>query len=276
MKSYIYAMSKIIDLLKEFGLSINSAKAYMALLKKNPVTGYEISSESGIPRSAVYSVLKKLESTGIINSIGDSPKKYIPLEPAALLNHFEHSHKHRLGELEDCMNELDGGDESFDFWHLNGYRNLILKLKETIKKSKKSLAISLWNRELKAVNKELVDAENRGVKISIFSFCELESKIGNQITYKLDEGSLESIWSHKIILVSDHVSTIMGSARKTKSSRSIYTRNEAIIEIAMNHIILDITLAGQRLGIDSGPMVKHVMKNPDLHLNTLLKNKNVL
>ena len=68
----------------------------------------------------------------------------------------------------------------------------------------------------------------------------------------------------------------MGSARKTKSSRSIYTNNEAIIEIAVNHIILDITLAGQRLGIDSGPMVKHVMKNPDLHLSALLKNKNVL
>ena len=68
----------------------------------------------------------------------------------------------------------------------------------------------------------------------------------------------------------------MGSARKTKSSRSIYTRNEAIIEIAMNHIILDITLAGQRLGIDIGPMVKNIMKNPDIHLGALLKNKNVL
>ena len=32
-------MSKIIDLLKEFGLSTNSARAYIALLKKNPVTG---------------------------------------------------------------------------------------------------------------------------------------------------------------------------------------------------------------------------------------------
>ena len=269
-------MSKIIDLLKEFGLSANSARAYMALLKKNPVTGYELSSESGIPRSAVYSILKKLESAGIINSIGDSPKKYIPLAPSALLNHFEHSHKHRIEELEDHIKKLGKSDESFDFWHLNGYRNLILKLKETIKRTRKSLAISLWNRELKVISKELEDAESSGVNITIFSFCELENKIGRQISYDLDENKLKSIWSHKIILVSDHVSTIMGSARKTKSSRSIYTRNEAIIEIAMNHIILDITLAGQRLGIDIGPIVKNIMKNPDIHLRALLKNKNIL
>lgn len=269
-------MSKIIDLLKEFGLSKNSARAYMALLKKNPVTGYEISSESGIPRSAIYSVLRKLESNGIINSIGDSPKKYIPLAPSALLSHFEHSHKHRIEELNGYMKELGKSDESSDFWHLNGYRNLILKMKETIKKSRKNIAISLWNRELKAIFKELSDAEKRGVKISIFSFCELDNEIGEQLSYKLDEQKLESIWSHKIILVSDHAKIIMGSAVKTKSSRSIYTKNEAIIEIAVNHIILDLTLAGQRLGIDSGPMVKHVMKNQDLHLNTLLKNKNIL
>ena len=69
------------------------------------------------------------------------------MAPSALLNHFEHSHKHRIEELEDHIKKLGKSDESFEFWHLNGYRNLILKLKETIKKTRKSLAISLWNRD---------------------------------------------------------------------------------------------------------------------------------
>jgi hypothetical protein len=70
----------------------------------------------------------------------------------------------------------------------------------------------------------------------------------------------------------DHASTIMGSARETDESRSIYTKNEAIIEIATNHIILDITLAGQRLGFDPNPIVKRIMKRPDLDLDRLIKS----
>ena len=269
-------MSKIIDLLKEFGLSTNSAKAYMALLKRNPATGYEISTQSGIPRSAVYTILNKLELIGIVNSIGDSPKKYIPLAASALLDHFEYSHKHRIQELKENIEKEDISDESFDFWHLHGYRNLILRIKETIKNSEETLVISIWNREMKLIKKELYNAEKRGVKITVFSFCKLDDKIGNQISYNLDENKLRDVWSNKIILVSDHLSTIMGSAREVKNSRSIFTKNEAIIEIAMNHIILDITLAGQRLDFDSNPIVKQIMKQPNLPLSALMRNKNLL
>ena len=137
-------MSNVIDLLKEFGLSTNASKAYISLLKNNPATGYEISSNADIPRSAVYTTLNKLEQIGIINSIGDSPKKYIPLAPSALLDHFEYSHKHRIEELEESFKDLKDGEQSFDFWHLYGYRNLILKMKEVIRTTQKTLVMSLW------------------------------------------------------------------------------------------------------------------------------------
>ena len=81
-------MSNVIDLLKEFGLSTNASKAYISLLKNNPATGYEISSNADIPRSAVYTTLNKLEQIGIINSIGDSPKKYIPSRSFSIVRSF--------------------------------------------------------------------------------------------------------------------------------------------------------------------------------------------
>ena len=43
----------------------------------------------------------------------------------------------------------------------------------------------------------------------------------------------------------------------------------------MNHIILDITLAGQRLDFDSNPIVKQIMKQPNLPLSALMRNKNL-
>jgi len=265
-------MSKLIELLQHFGLSANAAKAYVALLKYNPSTGYEISSQSGIPRSAIYSILNRLESIGIVNSVSGSPKKFIPLAPSSLLEHFDHSHKDRIDELKESIEKVDIDEEAFDFWHIHGYRNLVLKLRETINNANEKVFISAWKREIDSVKKELLDAEKRDLKITLFSFCKLNLKIGEVISYELDEGELRKIWTPKVILVTDHTSTIMGSARETDESRSIYTKNEAIIEIATNHIILDITLAGQRLGFDPNPIVKRIMKRPDLDLDRLIKS----
>ena len=71
-------MKEIVEKLEYFGISKNAARAYCALLKTNPATGYEVSVNAEIPRSAVYNVLNKLESMGLISGVGDKPKKYIP------------------------------------------------------------------------------------------------------------------------------------------------------------------------------------------------------
>jgi len=265
-------MSKLIELLQHFGLSSNGAKAYLALLKYNPATGYEISSQSGIPRSAVYTVLNRLEAIGIVNSVGDSPKKFIPLVPSSLLEHFDHSHQDRLVELKETIGKIDIDDEAFDFWHVHGYRNLTLKMRGIINNANEKVFISAWKREIDTIQNELLNASERGIEVTIFSFCSLSKKIGETISYELDEDELRKIWTPKVILVADHTSTIMGSARETDDSRSIYTQNDAIIEIATNHIILDITLAGQRLGFDPNPIVKRIMKRPDLDLDRLIKS----
>ena len=64
-------MNNLQSLLKEFGLTSNAAKAYIALLRKNPSTGYEISTQTDIPRSAIYTVLNKLVALGFANSVGE-------------------------------------------------------------------------------------------------------------------------------------------------------------------------------------------------------------
>ena len=90
---------EIIDLLSEFGLPANLGKTYVAFLSNNPATGYEICTQSGVPRSAIYSVLNKLEALGIINSIGQSPKRYVPIPPSGLLEHFSQLHSDRINLL---------------------------------------------------------------------------------------------------------------------------------------------------------------------------------
>ena len=263
-------MKEIIERLEYFGISKNAARAYCALLKINPATGYEVSVNAEIPRSAVYNVLNKLESMGLVSGVGDKPKKYIPLPPSSLLEHLEHVHKESIDGLKMSLENMELDDEAFDFWHIHGYQNLIFSLKEAIKKAKRKIFISAWPREIKKLDIELVNAQELGIELTTFSFCKIDKQYGETISYNLDENDLRKIWTPKVIIVADHKTTIMGSAKDNKNSRSILTQNEAITEIATNHIILDITLAGSRLGINTDPVVKRILKKPDIHLDSLL------
>jgi sugar-specific transcriptional regulator TrmB len=265
-------MKKIHNLLIEFGLTSNAAKAYTALLKHNPSTGYEISSQTDIPRSAIYNVLNKLVGLGFANSVGDSPKRYIPLPPSTLVEHLDQSHNEKLDDLEEAFNSIEVDDESFDFWHLHGYRNIMLKTKELINNAKKKIVISGWKREIEEIEKELVAANKRGIESTIFSFTKVDEKLGRVVSYNLEEKDLRKIWTPKIIMVVDYKHTVMGSAKNTENSRAILTQNTAINEIATNHIILDITLAGQRLDFDPKPFVKNIMHNSAEDLQGLLKS----
>ena len=259
-------MKEIIERLEYFGISKNAARAYCALLKTNPATGYEVSVNAEIPRSAVYNVLNKLESMGLVSGVGAKPKKYIPLPPSSLLEHLEHVHKESIDGLKTSLENMELDDEAFDFWHIHGYQNLIFSLKEAIKNAKRKIFIS----EINKLDIELVNAHERGVELTLFSFCKMNKNYGETISYNLDENDLRKIWTPKVIMVADHKTTIMGSAKDNKSSRSILTQNEAITEIATNHIILDVTLAGSRLGINTDPVVKRILKKPDIHLDSLL------
>jgi hypothetical protein len=118
---------------------------------------------------------------------------------------------------------------------------------------------------------ELEKAEKRGVEITLFSFSTISKRIGTTVSYELIEKELLEVWRPKFLLVSDHDVTMMGSTIENDSARAIWTQNKAIIEIATDHIVLDITLAGTRLNFDSTQIVQRVMRRPEIHLNELLR-----
>ena len=119
------------------------------------------------------------------------------------------------------------------------------------------------------MKKELKTAEARDVNIVIFSFSRIKKPIGTTISYDLDEKDLNEIWKPKVVLVVDNKLTIMGSSSQ-QSGRAVWTSNPTIMKIASDYIILDITLAGQRLGIDINPIVKKIMQKDESDLDRLI------
>ena len=59
-------VNNLITNLTHLGLSDYEARAYVALVKHNPATAYEVARASGIPTSKIYSVLDKLSDKYIV------------------------------------------------------------------------------------------------------------------------------------------------------------------------------------------------------------------
>ena len=169
---------EISTLLERFGFSANAAKAYLSLVNSNPATGYEVSKYSAIPRSAIYGTLTRMEKMGIVSSEGGNPKRYIPLSPSSLIEHLQNLHENQIEDLKLALDKMEMDEETFDFWHLHGYRNLIIKAKEIINRSKEQIFLSVWHKEVILLESELKKAIKNGVDIILFSWCKLPEDIG--------------------------------------------------------------------------------------------------
>ncbi len=246
---------RIIAALKQLGFTTTAARAYLALLKNHPATGYELASRSKVPRSAIYNVLGRLESLGLVNAVQDKPAKYVPLAPERLFELLATRFEKSLGELEVSLESLGGGTPETITWTLQGYGNLLDRAAALIVGSEKSLYASLWLREANALAEPLRRAKAAGVDVVLFSFNALPEDLGELYCYGIPEAELEGHWEHKVILVSDQRRCLVGGAAQTEENRTVITEEAALVEMAISNLVLDVTLAGERLGTDTAEVV---------------------
>ena len=72
--------------LMQIDITDYEAKVYPAMLSLYPATGYQLSKESGVPRSMVYEPLKRLHAKGAaLETMEGRATLYRPLPPEALL-----------------------------------------------------------------------------------------------------------------------------------------------------------------------------------------------
>lgn len=266
-------MNYLVDLMMQLGFTKYEAKTYLYLLKNNPATRYELSKYSGVPRSAIYSVINKLEQEGLVNAIHAEPKRYIPLPPEQLVKLLELRYTETLNEFRANLQKLESESRVDHLWNIKGYENMILKAKELIRGARESVYLSVWRREFLRLQEELAEAEQRGVKIVIFSFTELPFQVGRTLSHNLSEEELEKIWDHKIILCVDQRELLMGEADIHQPKNVAWTQNRALISIALNHIVLDITLFGRRYGVNIDDCVVEMQPGELEMLGKLLEEK---
>jgi len=241
----------ILESLTALGFSTNEARAYRNLLVDSPATGYEIAQRAGIPRSAIYAVLKRLEDDGLVARVEETPARYAPLPPSDLMGVLRRRFDGSLKSLDESIRRMRPPPPPVDLWNVGGYDEVLDRAESLIQSAQAFIFTSIWRRESDRLQPALEAAAKRKVKLITFSFCALEGIPGRVYSYGLDEKDLEAFWKHKMILVVDHARTLMGSTEPADKSEAVVTGHPAIIEVALNNIALDITLLSQRKRVDA-------------------------
>ena len=242
-------VEKIARKMCDLGFTQYEAKAYVSLLQQYPATRYELSKNSGVPRSAIYDVINRLESYGAVSAISANPEKYVPLPPDQFLKMLEQRYSQKIESFRNSLTDVKINIESEQLWNISGHQNLVSKAEEMIDGAQEALYISAWRSEVLQLEKKIRKAHDRGVKIVMFSFTEIP-RIGLVYSYDIEEEELEKVWDHKIVIVRDHEELLMGEVNRKVEKKVAWTMNKAIVEIAQDYIVLDITLFGIRACVD--------------------------
>jgi predicted transcriptional regulator len=153
--------------LEALGFSEYEARAYVELLKRGPLTGYQLAKASGIPRPNVYPVLDRLQERGAVSRIElNEVRQYVALPADEMLNRLGREAESRLAGARDAMESVDAAPEVAQVWNLQGYGVMLGRAREMRESAETRLRIGLWSSEARELATEIAAAESRGVAVT--------------------------------------------------------------------------------------------------------------
>ena len=214
----------IIRILSRLDIPGNAAKIYLFLLQNGPSTAYSVSKKSGVNNAVVYRELERLKSRNLVYQLGIKPLKYEAINKEGLLN------------------ELLKGKTNLISIRIDDYDDLIIEIKKEILNAKQQILIRLWSEEMNVLEKDLRNAESKGVNIQLLSFTPLEKPIGETFSYNIDPHSFTENWERGIALFVDEERVVIGNKIGKYPIHAMLTNDPLITESIKDQILLDVEL----------------------------------
>lgn len=166
---------ELIPDLAALGFSEYEARIYLALLREHPATGYQLSTQSGVPRSMVYEALGRLSLRGaVLKSEEQRATLYRPIPPDMLLDRFAQEHTQRIQSLRHALRGVYTAREEDRLWTITSRPAVIGYCMRMIGEANAALSLVLCDRDLLELSSALQDACQRRLEINLLLTGDLE------------------------------------------------------------------------------------------------------
>ena len=239
----------LLEQLAALGLTEYEAKVYMALLRENPATGYQLSKNSGVPRSMVYEALGRLEARGAaLKSEEEKATLYRPVPPDLLLDRYEREARERVARLRAELLPLYNREESGRLWNFSGRREALAYASELIAGAQSELMLVLTDADLDALRGHLEQAHARGVALGVILTGDAPFELGQVVRHPKRETELHHMVETLIVVRYERESLISSGHVITSAT---VTTNLNMVLIARQFIWME--LFAQRIFAQLGP-----------------------
>lgn len=230
-----------------FGFSQYEARAYLALLKKSPVNGHELSRLAGVPPSKIYETLGRLRNKGAILVYESESTLYAPVPHAELLARLRQKVEGNLGDLERGFEGLAPEYEAGLTWSVTGTGNVVDLMVRAIGRAQESVFATLWDAELEVLSSTLREAHGRGIELQVAVYGGFDLGVPN--TYDLTlcgMSAQERLGGRRLtVLVVDRKEAVVAEITGGGSGEGIRTENRVMSLLATEYVkdeIMGMTL----------------------------------
>ncbi|MGE0316012.1 MAG: TrmB family transcriptional regulator [Lautropia sp.] len=231
--------------LQALGFSDYEARAYIALLKANPATAYEVSKAAGLPRANTYSALESCTEKGAVQPFSERPVRYVPIEPDVLLGRIADATQARCQHLVARLGQLKVAEDRDFVWNIEGAKKVHEKISEMIGQAENHVWIKAHEEVVDAHASELKSAAARGVELLIILFGEDARRFQfNRRTHVyLHEGNGVRVGNaDNLFTITTDFSTAL-TANMRGDVHAAYTRSGPVVTMAESLIRHDMYLA---------------------------------
>lgn len=232
-----------IDKLVRIGFSEYEAKAYVALLRESPATGYQISKLSGVPRSMIYEVLGKLTARGAAMTLRkEGGTKYAPVPAKEFLDQIHREHEALVSSLKEDLTGLESTTDLEYVWNIEGPANIMTKAEEMIDQARDRIYLALLPASFEALRPSLERAVERGVRVVIYTTEPLDLPGGRVVVSPVPEKAQERLEGLWLVMVVDGEEALIGELLMRNHARASWTGSPLFVFVAEHHLRTDLYL----------------------------------
>lgn len=236
--------------LMAIGFTEYEARVFVALLNAHPATGYQVSKQSGVPRSMVYEALGRLYARGAVLRTDDRHATlYSPVPPDTLLDRYLESQAQLVQTLRHDLGALYASTPEERVWTIAGRPATLAYAGQLVREARAELWLVLADADLPVLSDDVIAACARGVAIRVLLTGTGSLPCGHVARHPPLESELQAVTTLLLIVADDKTCLIAHSGEEMAAT---ITSNRHLIFIARQFVWMELFTQrlSERLGTD--------------------------
>jgi sugar-specific transcriptional regulator TrmB len=235
-------MDHLLPSFHKLGVTTFEARAYLSLLERGNVTGYELSKQSGIPSSKVYSVINSLLKKDLIISLESRPIRYLPRPADDAIKKCSSDLKETVTFLKKNLKLIQhpSSHDQIIAKNIIEREEIFRKARQIVHETERTLYLALWREEWGYIRAALKKAHSKGIKIFTVAYGPVPIEFGEIYQHAPSDPVFRERKERRLVLVSDDQKALFASFSQENREKAVWTENRGLVYLIRDFIIHEI------------------------------------